>query len=166
MTLEAIKRRAVGKARQLDQVERFHGAFPDFGAGQAFAFQSIGDVLINRHMGPDGVALEHHPEMAQMGRNECLADHIDHGLVADLDASVIGPFQTGDTAQDGGLAAARRAEQGHHLAGIDPEADAIDGGDVLVLGDEDLGKIFDGDHDPVPVPVPVRPVPECRSVWR
>jgi hypothetical protein len=45
-------------------------------------------------------------------------------------------LQTGDRAQGRGLAAARRAQQGHMLALTDAKADAVDRRDRVVANDQ------------------------------
>src|SRR3546814_10837885 len=50
-----------------------------------------------------------------------------HVLVADQDAAAGRHLQAGDHAQRRRLAAAARPQQGHELAGLDREGDAVDG---------------------------------------
>ena len=86
------------------------------------------------------------PRLRRLGGTNTPALDVDHGLVADHDASGVGLFEAGDAAQRGGLAAAGRAEQRHHLAGTDLEIDAGDGCDHLLVGGEILGQPLDADH--------------------
>ena len=51
-------------------------------------------------------------------------------LAADPDLAGVGALQAGEDPQRGRLAAARRAEQHHHLARLDVEAEPVEGVDV------------------------------------
>jgi len=77
-------------------------------------------------MRPDGVGLEHHAELAMIGRHEQVGGCIAHHAAADRDAPGVVALQPGDHAQGRRLAAARRPEQGDELAVLDGEVDRID----------------------------------------
>jgi hypothetical protein len=75
--------------------------------------QGIGHIVEHVHMGPHGVALEHHAHPPLFGRQEHLVRG--HQGVVDEDFPGGGLFKAGDHAQHGGLAAARRAQEGDKL---------------------------------------------------
>ncbi len=89
-----------------------------------FDFQAEGDVIEDGHALEEGVVLEHEPDVA------LLHGHIVDLLAMDEDVAFGGRFQTGDHAQNGGLAAAAGAEQRHEFAVFDFKIDLADGGDV------------------------------------
>src|SRR5262249_18444914 len=98
--------------------------------------QSIGDIVEDRHVGPDRVRLKDHRELPLLGW------HVD-GLATREDGPAVDPnltrgrcLEAGQSAKRGRLAAARRAEQGHVLAAADVEADTVDRGDSAVADDE------------------------------
>ena len=74
-------------------------------------------VLEHREVRPERVVLEDHAEVALPRR-----DRVDD-LVVDHDAAFVGGDEAGEQAQQGGLAAARRPQQGVELAGADRERD-------------------------------------------
>jgi hypothetical protein len=80
---------------------------------------------------PDGVRLEHHAEIALVGRDEdAFARRIDHAP-GDLDLARGRPLQAGDRAQGRGLAAAGRSQQREQLALGHFERDVLRGLDRL-----------------------------------
>ena len=86
-----------------------------------------GRVLEHVHVRPDGVGLEHHAEIALVGRDEdALGRGVDEAP-ADLDLARGRPLQPRDRAQRRGLAAAGRAEQREQLALRDLERDVLRG---------------------------------------
>ena len=88
----------------------------------AVHFQTEGHVLTHGHVRVKRVALEHHRDAALGGR-----DVVDH-LARDLDGAFRRILQPGDHPQQGGLAAARGAEDREHLARGEVERDSVDGG--------------------------------------
>jgi hypothetical protein len=80
-------------------------------------------------VGEERVLLEDHVDVAPEGRD---ADHV-AAVEEDLAA---GRLLEADHPQGGGLATARRAEQGEELALGDPEIDVLDGPDALGPGGE------------------------------
>jgi hypothetical protein len=87
--------------------------------GHAAAFHAEGDVAADRHRRIERVGLEHHGDVAVLGRYG-----VDHP-VADLDSAAVWLLQPGDHVQQRGLAAARRAQQHGELAVLDREVDAL-----------------------------------------
>ena len=122
-----LVRRAVAKAFQPD-----HGHdvvdFPlDFVLRQLFDFQAVGHVVEQIQVGEEGVALEDHGRITFVRRQAVDA------RVPDIDVAGRGDFKAGDHAQDGRLAAARRAEQGNELAWLDAQVHFLDGLDGLAV---------------------------------
>ncbi|MNT78909.1 hypothetical protein D3C72_2181940 [compost metagenome] len=66
------------------------------------------------------VALEHHGNAALGGR------HFVHALAVDQEVSPGDRLEPGNHAQQGGLAAAGRADEDEEFAGADVEVDAVD----------------------------------------
>ena len=67
-------------------------------------------------MGEEGIALEHH------GGVPLIRGQAVHPGVPDVDITGGGNLKAGDHAQDGGLAAAGRTQQGYKLTGVDGQA--------------------------------------------
>ncbi len=88
-------------------------------------------VLPDRHVRVQGVALEHHGNVAVLGRL------VVHHLAADAQLALGDVFQAGDHVERRGLAAARRADQDDELAVGDVEVNAVDGQRAIweALGD-------------------------------
>ena len=78
-----------------------------------------GDVVGDRHVREQGVVLEDRVHVAPVGRD--LGDVL--ALEADLPRRRL--LEAGDHAQGGGLATARRPEQGEELAALDGDVDAV-----------------------------------------
>ena len=84
--------------------------------------QAEGDVLAHGHVGEQGVVLEHHAHAPLVG------GHPGDLGAADADAAGGGGFEAGDHAQGGGLAAAGTAQEGHELAFLHRQVEAVDHG--------------------------------------
>ena len=95
--------------------------WPTSGAALAARAQAIGHVLATRHVREQGVVLEDDADVALVGRQV-----VDGGAVDPHAAGGLAD-EAGDDAQQGGLAAAGRTEQGHDLARLDGERHAVDG---------------------------------------
>ena len=89
--------------------------------------QAEGDVLEHVQVGVEGVVLEHHGDVA------VARAHAVDGLAVDRDRAAVGVLQPGDGAQEGGLAAARGADEDAELAFGDVEVDAAQGVDLAVV---------------------------------
>ena len=96
-------------------------AVVDGAAALAAGAQAVGDVLRHGHVREQGVVLEDDADVALVGRQM-----VDGGAVDQHAAGRLAD-EARDDAQQGGLAAARRPEQGHDLARLDGERDAVDG---------------------------------------
>ncbi|MCY1418361.1 hypothetical protein D9M71_339180 [compost metagenome] len=90
--------------------------------------------------------LEHEPGLlAQAANRTLLAAQRAVGIdadVTDLDLPGIGGFQQVEAAQEGGLARAAGADDGHHFAGLHGQVDTVEHGLAL----EPLGQAFDFNH--------------------
>ena len=84
--------------------------------------QAEQDVLGDRQVRKQRVALEHHRDAALGGRQR------GHIALGDPDRAGIRCVEPGDQPQGGGLAAAGRAEQRHEMAGRRRKADVVDRG--------------------------------------
>ena len=105
LTARNLVRLARGERRQLHQIE--HGAHP-LGArrcGHPFVLQPIAHVPFHRHVRKQRVALKHHVHRAIPGR------HPTHVLPVDEDAPAGRSLEPRQHPQQGGLAAARPAQQ-------------------------------------------------------
>ena len=81
---------------------------------------SPGQVFVDRHVGVEGVALEHHRDVAVLG------DDVVHDPVADPQLPLADGLQAGHTAQGGGLPAAGRTDQDQELAVADLQVEVVD----------------------------------------
>ena len=129
---------AVFESFQIDHRQRlFHPRF-HVAARHAKHFQAVADVIPQRHMREQGVRLKHHTDIALL--NGAMGDV----FTVDVNLPFARFFQPGHQAQDGGLAAAGRAEQRHHLPLRDGEVDIVDNHVAAEsLGDvAQLNKIF------------------------
>ena len=101
--------------------------FVDLILGHLLQAQGEGDVVIHRHVGVQGVVLEHHGDVAVLGLQ--VVDHLAvdlHGAAADL-------FQARDHAQGGGFAAAGGADEDHEFLVMDVQVEVVDGYHVVVI---------------------------------
>ena len=105
---------------QTDQRQQLGHAGSDFLARLAPVDQSVADVLRNRQVGKQRVGLKDDAEIALRGRQR------GYIAAADLDASGILCLQPGDHPQQGGLAAARWAEEADQLARRDGERNIVE----------------------------------------
>ena len=117
--------RALRELRQPDQRQHVADLALDLGARDATVAERISHVLLDRHMRPDRVGLEHHADVAQPRRHLHAVGGRRYQPPADADAAGRGMFEAGDAPQRGGLAAAGGAEQHHDLAGRHVKAHAV-----------------------------------------
>ena len=82
---------------------------PESAFGELPQLQAVGDVVIDRHMGVQGVVLEHHGDVPVLG------GHAVHLPSADVDLAVRDVLQARHHPQGSGLAAARGAHQHDEL---------------------------------------------------
>ena len=114
-----LVRLAFGKRAQLHQIEHFAGAFLNFVFGQTLALQAKGHVLPDVQVRKQRIALEHHVDGALVGRQPA------HILPAQQNLARSGRFKPGQHAQQGGLAAARAAQQRKNFALADGQAHLV-----------------------------------------
>ena len=89
----------------------------DIRARRLTAPQAESQVIEHVHVRVEGVALEHHGDVAVAGRD------VVHDPIADPDLAGGDRLEPGDHAEQRGLAAARWPDQHQQLAVLDPEAD-------------------------------------------
>ena len=89
------------------------------------------DVAACRQMRKERVLLKDDTDCAAMRRSECPGRGIAPRLEPGLHHGVTGTMQAGNAAQDGGLAAARRPEDGEDVAGITGEFEIEGNGRLL-----------------------------------
>ena len=99
----------------------------DLGARRALGPQREGDVVANRQVRIEPVALKHHGDAARARR------HVVDDVAVDQELAGRGLLQARDDAQERRLAAARRPEQHHELAVAHLQADAVDSHHVAEL---------------------------------
>ena len=103
-----------------------HGLF----LGELFEMQRHGDVLADIERGIERVELEHHGNVALFRRQ------VIHALAGNDHFAFGGALEAGNHAERCCLAAARRAEEADHLAGLDRQGGILDGKELAVfLGD-------------------------------
>src|SRR5690606_32705009 len=83
--------------------------------------QREGHILVHRHVRVQRVGLEHHRDVAVLGRL------VVHPLATDVQVADTDVLQAGDHVQGGGFAAAGRTHQDHELAILDVEVHVGDG---------------------------------------
>ena len=108
----------------------------DLGPAVAAVLEPEGHVLEHRHVRVERVVLEHHGDVAVLGRRL-----VDQGI-ADPDLAGGDLLEAGDHAQGRALAAARRADQDHELAIGDREVDAAHRLDAAIA----LAEALEGDR--------------------
>ena len=139
-------------------------ATPDLRLLRAAHLQAVAEVLAHRHVRIEGVALEHHRDVA-VARRE-----VGHVPAADRHAARRDLLEPGDHPQQGRLAAAGRADENHELAVGDRQADVVDGHDIAVEDLRDVGELDRGhcfrDESIVGTAKSSRPVDhESRDKW-
>ena len=112
-------RHAVLEAGQAHQRERVGDARA---AVRGAPRQAVGDVAGDAHVREEGRVLEDHADAAPLGRDE--GRRAGEDPVVDADLAGVGALQAGDAAQEGGLAAAARTEQGDQPARRHRQVDA------------------------------------------
>ena len=117
-----LRRITFGQVSETDAFQRFHGTGIDFGAGNLAGAQAVGDVLESRFIGKQGVVLKHHADVSVVGGN------VRHLVLIEQDASAVGFMETGNTAQQGGLAATARPQQGEKSAVRDVQRQVLKNG--------------------------------------
>ena len=152
---ESWRGKPLGQRAEPHQVERAHDAACQFLAAHAAPSQAERDIVAHRQMREQRIGLEHQPEPPAVRRRAGHVDAVDaHRAGARRD-------QAGDHAQHRGLAAARRPQQRHELAGAHVEVEAGDHG-LLAIAPAQPDELHAGhaarqrDHFALPAPRPVR----------
>ena len=105
------------------EVDHFQSGF-DALAAVFFAHpghaQAKADVLSGVHPGEQAVVLEDHG---------AIRSGLGHGLTIEVDGAFVGVDHSAGEVEDGGFAAARRADHDHKLAGTAFEGDILNGGE-------------------------------------
>jgi hypothetical protein len=109
-----------------DRLGRLVDPTLDLRLGDLAQLQPEREVLANRHVRVERVALEDHRDVAILGR-----DIVDDA-VADAERSAGDLLEPGDHPEAGRLAAARRPDQDHELAVADLEIEVLDGLEIAV----------------------------------
>jgi hypothetical protein len=74
------------------------------------------NVVLKGHVGPQGVRLEHHVQIAPVGWHVNICGAIEHDVLLQADPPLIWPFKAGDTPEQRRLSAATWAKQDYDLA--------------------------------------------------
>ena len=98
----------------MDDLQHMLHLLPDGGLVHLLDLQGVGHVVKHGHVGPHGVALEHHADVPLFRGNEHLIGGND--TVVEEHAAAGGLFKARNDAQHGRFAAARRAQQGDEFA--------------------------------------------------
>ena len=117
-------------ARLLEDLRQAGGVLGlkvNLGQGLLDVLQTEGDVLIDGHIGPQGVVLEEEAHLALVGGDVDAQLAVEDHLVPDGDASGGGGLQAGDHAQGGGFAAAGGAQQGDKGVVLDDQVQVVHG---------------------------------------
>ncbi len=95
-------------------------------------FQSEREILVDRHVGVEGVVLKDHGDVAIFRRD------IVHDLAVDADGASRNIFEPGDHPEHGGFAAAGGADEDDELLVLNRDVDVPDGGHFAVVHFGDL----------------------------
>ncbi len=120
-----LVRLALAVGLELHQVEHLLHAGSDVRLGHAVAFQTEGDVVEHGQVRKQRVRLEHHVDRPLIGRQ------IGDVLALQIDVAGGRRLEAPEHAQQGGLAAATRSEQGKNFALLDVEMNVIDRDDLI-----------------------------------
>ena len=125
--------------RLLRQVRHVHGlqdpadALLDLRLGDTLHPQRERDVLVDRHVRPDRVGLEHQPDVTAIDADVRAGPRVEEDLVADPNRSGGWLLETGNAAHGAGLPAAGLAQQDEQFAGLDAQVEVVNGHEVAVL---------------------------------
>ena len=143
-----LRRTAGRELGQAHDVEHLHCPPPDLGGFDLLGPQAEGDVVEHRHVGEEGVLLEHRVDVALVRRDVGHVDAFEH------DTPARRPLEAGDHLQQRGLAAPRRSEQGEELTAPDGEVGPVDGHERAELlahtvEDDDVVIVAPGAESPI-----------------
>ena len=115
---------AVGQMAHVHDFQHLADAALDLGLGDLAQLQAERDVLLDRHVRPDRVALEDHRHLPPVRRHR--ARGRGKNLAVHLDGAERGIDEARDHPQRRGLAAAGRPEQRDEFSGLQFEVDIVD----------------------------------------
>ena len=127
----------------------------NLGLGRLAQLQAKRQVVVDAHVGIQGVALKHHGNVAVLGR------HVIHQAVADVNVAASELLEPRDHAQRRGLAAARRPHEHEKFPILDLNRHVIDG--------DNIAKAFrdavehDASHQQAPRPADAAAPPRCQA---
>ena len=127
LTTADLRWQAIRQVRQADELEQLLGARAPRMRTYPPYLQPEGDVLEHRQMREQRIALEREAERPRLRRP------LGHALVAEVDLAGRRRLEPGDDAEQRGLAAAGRAEEGHELPLLDLEHDIAKRNDAAEL---------------------------------
>ncbi len=122
---------AVGQRTELHHVEHGAGSRRDLGARQPAQRQAVGDILRDRHMRPERIALEDHRHVATLRRQAAALPG--QAPPADVDLARGRRDEAGDQPQRRALAAAGWADHAEQFAVAHGNVDGVHDGLVAVL---------------------------------
>ena len=99
----------------------------DLFLGNLLQLQGESDVVPDRHVGVQSVALEYHGDIAVLG------GYVVAALVADEQVAAGDVFQSGHHTQGGGLSAAGGTNQDDELLVLDLDVHVVNGGHLVVV---------------------------------
>lgn len=114
----------VGSLGQLNEFEHFLDALFEILAVPAADLEPVGDVLGNRLVREQREVLEHHPDIAPVGR------HAVHPVAADADHTFSDLLEARDCPECRRLAAATRSNKRHELSLFNHQRDSADSFDT------------------------------------
>ena len=130
---------ALQELLDLEDVRRAADAFADFLLRHLPQLQAEGEVLFDRHVRVERIALEDHRDVALL-RGQVVDD-----ALADPDLSTADLLEPGEHAQRRRLAAPGGADEHHQLAVADLQVEIVDGLGAVVV-DLQNGVVFDLGH--------------------
>src|SRR5205085_1703454 len=104
-----------------------HVEWPDGAGGRSLEPEAEAHVVVDRHVGIEGVVLEDHCDIAVLGRD------IVHDAITDKDLAGSGLLEPSDHAQSGRLAAPGGADEDEELLISNLEIDLVDRDDLFKL---------------------------------
>src|ERR1039457_232504 len=113
-----LPRIAGPQTRQFDFFKSARHPNGDIRAPDVLQLEPVGHILKHRHVRPECVVLKHHADAALVRR------HIVHFALVEADLPLVRSVEAGDQPQQRRLAAARRTQEGEHLAFLDGEVDS------------------------------------------
>ena len=133
----------------------------DLVLGRFALLQPEGQVLLHRHVRVQRVVLEHHRDVAVLGRQ------VVHDLATDGDCARADLLQAGDRPQRRGLAAAGRADQDHELPVLDLKVEVVHPLDPTWINLVHLVKEYFGHQRSIAVRRyrPMRCCPGAQRIW-